>query len=255
MQQLTGVEETLLIPLLARARETRRWNGIVRDRRAVALVEHLDYDFSGLKLDALTQLCVALRTEILDDAARKFLQAHPNALVLNLGAGLDTRFHRLDNGQLLWVDVDLPAAADTRRRLLPPGDRNFIVAGSVLEDGWLAELPRDRPVLVIAEGLVMYFSEAETSALLQRLAAHFPGAEALVEFVSPAAAARSQAYFEQRKLATVWRSGLNPTTLAPYQVLERWRYFDRHPLRLGLFALARWVPGLRDLFTIVNLHI
>ena len=42
---LGPVQETLLIPLLARARETENPRGLLRDPRAVAIVRSLDYDF------------------------------------------------------------------------------------------------------------------------------------------------------------------------------------------------------------------
>ncbi|MDB5101470.1 MAG: tcmP, partial [Cyanobacteria bacterium RYN_339] len=113
--RLEGVEETLLIPLWARAAETRRGDALIRDDRAVELVEQIDYDFKKLSWDWTTQVGVAIRTEILDDATRAFLAKHPDGLIINIAAGLDTRFYRLDNGQLHWVDVDLPNSMALRR--------------------------------------------------------------------------------------------------------------------------------------------
>lgn len=262
MIQLEGVEETLLIPLLARARESRRWNGLVRDARAVELVQGLAYDFAKLRLDAATQRSVAVRTALFDEAARTFLAAHPDALVLNLAAGLDTRWNRLENGQLTWVDVDLPDAMTLRRELFPAGPRHQLVTGSVTEDAWLAEVPHHpgQAVLVIAEGLLMYLQPEETRALVQRLADRFPGAELLLEVVSPWAVQQSATYFEQRGLTARWHGGL-----ADAQELEAWdprlevvaeyRYYDRFPLRLGLMALGRWIPQLNDFFRIVHVRV
>jgi O-methyltransferase involved in polyketide biosynthesis len=52
------------------------------------------------------------------------VDAHPEGLVVNLGAGLDTRFYRLDNGTITWIDIDLPEVVafspePIRRRLTP----------------------------------------------------------------------------------------------------------------------------------------
>ena len=44
--QLSGVAETLLIPLYFRAQETQRPDVLVKDEQAAALVKQLDYDFS-----------------------------------------------------------------------------------------------------------------------------------------------------------------------------------------------------------------
>ena len=43
---LGPVQETLLIPLLGRAVETQKRNGLIQDKKAVSIVESLDYNFS-----------------------------------------------------------------------------------------------------------------------------------------------------------------------------------------------------------------
>lgn len=259
---LQGVEETLLIPLLARARETRRWNGIVRDARAVEVVDRLDYDFSKLALTAATQASVAVRTDILDEATRAFLARHPDALVINLAAGLDTRFYRVDNGRLSWVDVDLPEAMAIRRQVFTDTDRHRYLAGSVLEDAWCAQIERSagQAVLIVIEGLVMYFTPEETRELLIRLARYFPGAEVLMEVVSPLAVTQSARHFEERGMSARWKGGLADGREVEawdprLRFHEAWRYYDRHPLRWGVWAIARWIPGFKDFFQILHVAI
>lgn len=46
---LSGVSETLLIPLWARAVETKHHQPIVKDEKAVEMMEHIDYDFRKFK--------------------------------------------------------------------------------------------------------------------------------------------------------------------------------------------------------------
>ena len=46
---LGPVQETLLIPLLGRAVETQKDNGLIKDEKAVEIVSALDYDFSKWK--------------------------------------------------------------------------------------------------------------------------------------------------------------------------------------------------------------
>ena len=148
---LSGVAETLLIPLWARAVESRRSDAIVRDTLADALVARIDYDFGKFAGDRTMLAAIAIRTEILDEAARAFLAVHPSATVINLAAGLDTRFTRLDTGTLTWWEVDLPESMALRSRLLPAGPRHHHVAGSVLDPHWIAAIgpTADAPILVI----------------------------------------------------------------------------------------------------------
>jgi O-methyltransferase involved in polyketide biosynthesis len=85
------------------------------------------------------------RTAILDAQVRAFLARHPEGLVVNLGAGLDTRFHRLDNGKLQWMEIDLPEVTAFRRKLDEPASpRHTLFAGSVLERVWIDEVKRQR---------------------------------------------------------------------------------------------------------------
>lgn len=255
---LEGVEETLLIPLWARAAETRRADALIRDERAVELVDQIDYDFSKLSWDWSTQVGVAIRTEILDDATRAFLSKHPDALIINIAAGLDTRFYRLDNGQLTWVDVDLPNSMALRRTFFNDTERHLYVTGSVLEDAWCAEVPKGRPTLVIIEGLCMYLAPEETQGLLDRIARFFPGAEVLMECVSPFLADKSAPYFWVRGMAARFRGGLEDgrdVEAWGHTFVQQWHYFDRHPARWGALAIGKWIPVWRNTFKIVHLSV
>jgi O-methyltransferase involved in polyketide biosynthesis len=47
LQSLEGVSETLLMTLYVRARESQRPDAMIKDDRAVAMIDQIDYDFSG----------------------------------------------------------------------------------------------------------------------------------------------------------------------------------------------------------------
>lgn len=122
------------------------------------------------------------RTAILDEQVRNFLDKAPDGLVVNLGAGLDTRFHRLDNGRVEWIELDLPAVIALRRKLAEPGSkRHWMIAASILDDGWVAEIKRRARsrILFVAEGLFPYFTEEEHRKIFHCLAGNFPGQEML----------------------------------------------------------------------------
>ena len=44
---------------------------------------------------------------------------NPQAAVVHLGCGLDTRFERVDNGQVEWFDLDIPDVMALRESLIP----------------------------------------------------------------------------------------------------------------------------------------
>lgn len=112
---LQGLPETLLIPLWCRARETQKPDALLRDPKAVQILEQLECDFTSFQKAWMTPLGIAIRTKLIDGEVRKFLAAHPRATVVNLAAGLDTRMARLDNGNAQWYDLDLPEVIELRR--------------------------------------------------------------------------------------------------------------------------------------------
>ena len=98
--------------------------------------------------------------------------------MLHLGCGLDSRYFRLDPGPgVEWYDVDYPDVADTAQAALPGAAHCHVVAASVTDPAWLADIPADRPTLMIAEGLTMYLTEADGVALLRRIVEHAPSGE------------------------------------------------------------------------------
>ena len=92
---LTEEKATLLITLLAKAEDSKLPNSLLQDRFALEVIEQIDYDFDKLKVSRNLAVGLALRAKVLDDWARKFIAKHPNATVLNMGCGLDSRVFEL----------------------------------------------------------------------------------------------------------------------------------------------------------------
>jgi O-methyltransferase involved in polyketide biosynthesis len=182
---LEGVPETLLIPLWARAVECQRQRPIIRDRKSLRILKKIDYDFSRFRNAQLSQTGISIRTKIVDGAVAAFFNRHPDAVILNLGAGLDTRFERIDNGKMIWYELDLPEVIAFKRLFFRETDRYRFIARSILDFSWLDEVSGTaRPVLIIAEGLFMYFEEKDVRRVFDHLADRFPGAEMLFEMLA-----------------------------------------------------------------------
>lgn len=173
---LGAIQETLFIPLLARARETRRRRPALRDPRAVEMVESIEYDFTRCRRWPGAPM-VVLRTLILDAWVRAFLAEHPAGTVVELGTGLNTRFERVDNGTVHWIDLDLPDTIALRREFFADTDRRRMLAASALDEDWhrvVADHPG--PYLFVTEGVLVYLPAREVERALARLAERFPGA-------------------------------------------------------------------------------
>jgi O-methyltransferase involved in polyketide biosynthesis len=160
---LSGVPETLLIPLYQRAQEAQRADAMLKDDKAVEIVRKLNADFSNFKLQQHDIVALVLRVREFDRFARDFLTVHPDGVVVHIGCGLDTRFERVDNGQVEWFDLDFPEVIDLRRELIgEDGGRYHLLSCSVLDPAWIEKVSalHPRPFLFIAEGVLPYFEEA-----------------------------------------------------------------------------------------------
>ncbi len=184
---LDGVSETLLIPLYGRALETARVDGVIDDPKSVEIIDKIKLEYPSLRLvcSPQLQLGLSIRTQILDERVTEFLRVTPNGNIINLGAGLCTRFFRIDNGQCSWSALDLPQVENLWRHIYQESDRYKFIQGSVVEIDWFGKMLKkpDTKTLFIAEGLLMYFSEENVNAILSNLVKGFPGAEMLLDVV------------------------------------------------------------------------
>ena len=175
---LSGAPQTMLATFYAKALDADLEKPILGDRWAKDIVDRIDYDWSKTTITARTSPSVTTRSAHFDDWARQFLAVHPEAIVLHLGCGLDSRYFRVNPGPgVEWYDVDYPDVAELRRQLLPEHEHCHVVSASVTDPAWLADIPADRPTLMIGEGLTMYLTEQDGVALLRRIVDHAPSGE------------------------------------------------------------------------------
>jgi O-methyltransferase involved in polyketide biosynthesis len=182
-----SVEWTLLCMLYLRACESRLANPILGDHFAAQDVARIDYDFRRIHRSvrpAINQFGVALRGAQFDALITNYLNGHPDAVVLHLGCGLHSRAFRVAPEGVRWFDVDLPQVIALRRQLYSESETYRMVGSSVTDPGWLDELPAGGPVLIVAEGLLMYLTPADITDLLHRLVDRFDTGELLADLLS-----------------------------------------------------------------------
>ena len=174
----TGVKETLLLTLYTRAMDSRTKHPILGDKKAEEIVKHLDYDFQKLKVPQKESFGGALRAKMLDDCTAAFLTEHPDATVLDLGCGLDSRRERVKPGSnVRWYDIDYPDVIELRQHFYREDNGYHMIGCSLTDPHFLEAIPTDRAAIIVADGLLPFLTEDEIKQLFRRLTAHFPGGQ------------------------------------------------------------------------------
>ncbi len=219
----TKVQETLLIPLYFRALDSRSKNPILHDTAAEDAVSRIDYDFRKVKLPKSSALALVIRAKQLDRWTAAFLAEHPDATVLHLGCGLDSRVERIDPPQSVrWYDLDYPEVIEVRQRLCQPREGYSLIGSEVSDPTFLDQVSRDQPAMIVAEGLLMYLSDQEVKDLFQRLTDHFKS---------------GQVAFDAHSRLSLRLAKLSPA-IAKLGVELRWGIDDPR-------ELEQWVPRLQ----------
>jgi methyltransferase (TIGR00027 family) len=264
---LSGVAETLLITLYLRAMESQRPDALIKDEKAEALVKKISddglYDFSRMKslhLSEANKLVIILRNREFDRYVRDFLARHPQAVVVHIGCGLDSRFERVDNSQVEWYDLDLPDVIDLRRKLIGgEGERYHLLGCSVLDNTWLEAVSAhgQRLFLFLAEGVFMYFEGAQVKSLVLTLRDHFPGAELVFDAYSPLHVWRHNLRVTRTGIGAHLHWGLRRGQELEgwcdgIHLLDEWGYLDRPEPRLDHIRWMRHIPLLARVLRIYH---
>jgi O-methyltransferase involved in polyketide biosynthesis len=175
---LSPLEQTALLTQYARALDSRWPRPILGDTLADDIVNKIDYDFAELGVPKSVVCQASLRAKMLDDRVRAFTAAHPNAVVVDLGAGLDTGLFRASPPATVdWYSVDLPGVIALRNQLMPTNPRAHSITASVADDSWPDTIPAHRPAMVIADGLFAFLSEPVIVGVFRRITEHFTSGE------------------------------------------------------------------------------
>jgi O-methyltransferase involved in polyketide biosynthesis len=259
LEKLKGIPATLLIPLRGRYLETKRHDGIINDPKSVEIIDSIDHDFADRELPWDGQIMISVRTEIFDQATERFLVQNPDAVVVNLGCGLDTRIHRVDNGRMLWYDLDLAESIELREKFFRQTKRHRFVSKSVLDFSWVEDIVKGRDTLFIAEGLFIYFTEEQVKSIVLAIKENFPGSELLFEVYSPLMSRAWHRHPHLRKALSMFKWGIDTGKRLEkwakgIDFLHEWHYIDRHLKRWKWIRLLRLIPTLRKAMKIVHLR-
>lgn len=250
LRNLPPVARTLLVPLACRARESSRSDALMWDKCAEGLIEHFDGGYDCLNgLSELDKTFTVMRAREFDRRAEEHLTENPDGLIVDIGCGLDTRFERLNTGQVHWLGIDLPEVIEVRRRILPDRECAFTLPCSMLDFNWLEVVGKiHRPVIFLAEGVLPYFKEVEVKHLIWALQERFPQSQIVFDALSSLSVKlhnRTSSVLKETQARLDWSID-DPHQLESWgmQLVGKWGYFDEYEARLGVFNILRFIPPI-----------
>ena len=258
---ISDVSSTMLITLYARARESLSKDPIIKDPKAVEMINIIKKEIAGSdnpihrkilsdSYNPKLSVTMALRSRCFDRYVTDFILKYPCGTVINLGCGLDTRFYRIDNGTVIWYDIDLPEVIELRRRFMEGNTRHFFMGNSILNPAWLTIVKTGGPYLVIAEGVFMYLKEADIKGLFSAIHEELGSAEIVCEVTNRYWVDKMNSSWMKwkfkRQLGMTGGSAFSfgvPDSYYferwsnNYTFLDEWTYFDAREKKLGWFNL------------------
>ncbi|UMT75759.1 class I SAM-dependent methyltransferase [Staphylococcus roterodami] len=260
MNRLVGIPESMLIPLAARSMENNNLKPIITDEISKKIFNSVNYPLENISHSSTTQTGICIRTFILDNIVKSFITQSINPLIINIGCGLDTRYKRLhlDMRKISWIDIDVPEAIEIRKHFFDETDDYKMIAKSMLDFEWISMVQKEtlydesQEILVIFEGVLMYFDATVIKELLERISRSFNINQLsfAIEFCSKTISNNTQRHKSVSKLRSKPKfkygynnlSELNSMLPRELNITNEFNYFDYFHKRWGLFGLCRLIP-------------
>ncbi|MGA8149371.1 MAG: SAM-dependent methyltransferase [Terriglobales bacterium] len=189
-----NISDTALAVAFARARESQRPDALFHDPLAMRLAGRRGQEIAeSNSFGERMAWVLVMRTYLYDQFIAKQVQEGAD-LVVNLAAGLDTRPYRMAlPSTLKWVEVDLPELIDYKEDILrgeKPTCEMERIKLDLSEVGGRRELftrlaSQATNVVVVTEGLLIYFSPSEVGAFARDLADAHSFQHWIVDLASP----------------------------------------------------------------------
>jgi O-methyltransferase involved in polyketide biosynthesis len=241
----------MLLTLFARVEEYHRSDRLFRDDKAVEWAYQISWESRWLNhYNWKLQTLVAVRTHLFDQLTQQHLTDYPDGVVVELGSGLSTRYHRLQPAGAKWLGVDLPAVNQIRRQLDVETRQYQFVSSFVTDFDWMHRIPTvpSQKILFIAEGLLMYLNPQEVQKLFARLRQRFPGASLIGDVVGEMYRQHSKEQQKQKGVAPFqwFYRGWADLERMGLTVEQQWSTLSLCRERWGWLRYIAWIPGIKE---------
>ena len=135
---------------------------------------------------------MGIRSAVFDEWLKGKMREQPDAVIVHIGCGLDSRVIRVGTNNHSWYDVDFPEVITERRRYFTENEEYKMISADVRSGDWLKEIKNTSSAIVVMEGVSMYLTAEESETLAESLCACFKNISLLADFYTVLAAKMSK---------------------------------------------------------------
>ena len=169
---MNNVNKTLYIPLYGKAYVSGK-GIILSDKKAEEIWQQEQFPIKGKSKSKWLAYYMGMRAAVYDGWVKEQRALFPNAVIVHIGCGMDSRALRVGTKGSLWYDVDFPEVIEERKRYYSESANYQMIAGDVRDGNWLKRVPEKKCAIVVMEGVSMYLTSKEVHELTENLCAHF----------------------------------------------------------------------------------
>ena len=188
---MNNVNKTLYIPLYGKAYVSKK-GIILEDKKAEEIWQKEGFELKGKSKSKWLAYYMGMRSAVFDDWVIAHVKENPNACVVHIGCGMDSRVERVNAQNTQWYDVDFPNVIEERKKYYAENEHYHMLASDAREQAWIAELPKDKDAIIVMEGVSMYFEFEALKNLLKNLSQHFNTIHLLMDCYTEFAAKASK---------------------------------------------------------------
>ena len=188
---MNSVHKTLYIPLYGKAYVSKK-GLFLDDKKAEEIWQAEGFPLKGKAKSKWLAYYMGIRSAVFDEWLRQQMANAPNATVIHIGCGMDSRVVRVGSERHKWYDVDFPEVIDARKEYYSESDNYKMLAGDAKNGKWLASIKETGSAIVLMEGISMYLAPKEMQRLTSDLSAHFENLMLLVDCYTSFAAKMSK---------------------------------------------------------------
>ena len=177
---MNGVNKTLYIPLYGKSYVSKK-GIILDDKKAEQIWDAEEFPLKGKSKSKWLAYYMGTRSAVFDEWLAQQMANAPNAVVIHIGCGMDSRCIRVGTEKHKWYDVDFPEVIRERKRYYAESDNYKMIAGDARDCDWLTAIEEKETAIVVMEGVSMYLTVDEMRNLADSLCNHFENLMLLVD--------------------------------------------------------------------------